>query len=333
MTRTGHLPVLVACSGGRDSMALLRATYSLFGSTRVVCGHVEHGTRSEAVVHARELERFCTSQGLRFVSERLTPPSQDEATLRALRYTALARMLDQTGCTHILMAHTQEDQAESVLIGLLRGGRLASLAGIPSRNGPVLRPWLYMSRASVHRYLDQKKWPHWEDSSNREPMYLRNRIRKELLPLLEQRYGRSTAERLSRLARECTFSVESRSVEDLNTEYRWINNGISVRRMAFRSGLCEQVERRILVDTRVIREPRIRLCRPDDRVWPTEGSGKGHAVWDLLAARGVTFSVRTRFPVVTDDEDRIVWIPSVVRGNRGEVSDTTKEVWIFSIED
>ncbi|MBX2811577.1 MAG: tRNA lysidine(34) synthetase TilS [Myxococcales bacterium] len=331
--RTGSAAVLVACSGGRDSMALLRVSMKLLGPQRVYCGHVQHNTRLGGRFEAEALQSFCQLQSITFVREELHPASADEATLRRLRYEALYRMMSYTEASIILMAHTQDDQAETVLLGLLRGGRLANLAGMPMHNGCVLRPWLYVQRKTVHRYLAHKRWPHWEDPSNREPIYLRNRIRKELMPLLERRYARALPDRLAKLARECAFAVDTKSRTELREGRLWFEQGISVSRVMRRFDHCQQGPRTTVADVQSLRCPRVRLCQKDDRVRPMGTSGKMQSVWELLAALGIEESQRGRFPVVVDDDDHIVWVPGCARSEKGWVTDTTKEVWVFSVDD
>lgn len=200
--RTGAAPVLVACSGGPDSMALLRATATLLGAHRAVAGHVDHAVSPGSAAVAEALSAFCAHMGHPFRMERLEPPSADEATLRSLRYAALERLRAATGSALILVGHTLDDQAETILLGLLRSGRLRSLEGMSEVNGRVVRPLLSVPRARVHAYVAAKGWPSWEDPTNREPAYLRNRIRKELLPLLERRYAPGIARRLVGLGDE-----------------------------------------------------------------------------------------------------------------------------------
>lgn len=198
VTRTNTARVLVACSGGKDSMALVRVSQRLLGA-RAEVGHVDHAVNPASDVVRTELQAFVEGQGLRFRGKRLQPPRHDEATLRDLRYSALAEMQAQAGAVAVLTAHTRDDQAETVLFRLLRARSWFGVRGMPPRRGAILRPWLDVSRAEVHRYLAAKGWPSWEDPSNREPRYLRNRLRKELLPLLERRYVAGVTSRLAEM--------------------------------------------------------------------------------------------------------------------------------------
>ena len=351
--RSGEQKVLVACSGGRDSMALLRVTTIVLGVQRVVAGHVDHGVRPGSQQQAAELATFCHTQGITFSLERLNPSSDDEATLRALRYEALERMRVGSGSALILMGHTRDDQAETVLIGLCRTGTRASLAGMPARRGHILRPWLDRPRDEVHAYLEKKRWPYWEDNSNGEPRYLRNRVRKELLPLLERRYGRSVSKRLAGLARECSFPVRQQRFEPKNEiaasevanerkkvrkvlvpkEFSWIESGISVQQLKVTGLLDFDNPNKVYFDANVVVAPRIRMYRAGDRVHPWAWSSGRRRISDLLGESGVPVELRVRFPVVVDSEDEVLWVPGLLRSKQGPVVDTTSKVWMFSIED
>ena len=339
--------VMVACSGGRDSMALLRVATVLLGADRVVAGHVDHGTGSASKRTASELSRFCDTQGIRYVSESLCPPSFDEATLRKLRYGALERMRGETEVSIILMAHTRDDQAETVLLGLLRHAGRAALAGMPALRNAVVRPWLGVPRAEVHAYIDRKGWPIWEDPTNREPYYLRNRVRKELLPLLEARYSRSIAERLARIAEESSFEGSPRTMAKPNEgariqksvrhcrpedrpEFNWIGQGVAIQRCP-RLDHPEPSAAVAVFDARGVVLPRVRNFRAGDRIRPLGWSTGRKRVSDILGESRIPRELRDRFPLVVDQDDSILWVPRLQRSYRAPITETTAEVWVFSV--
>jgi tRNA(Ile)-lysidine synthase len=131
---------------------------------------------------------------------KIQPPSQArlrglglEAVAREARYKALAKMAKKSMCSAILTAHTADDQAETVLMNLLRGAGASGLAGIPPARElatglPVLRPLLGISRREILAYLRRHRLPYRTDPTNRQRRFTRNRIRQETLPYLQKRF-------------------------------------------------------------------------------------------------------------------------------------------------
>jgi tRNA(Ile)-lysidine synthase len=227
VTRRSGEVVLVACSGGVDSVVLAHACAELLGGRRVVLAHVDHQVRAESGEDARFVECFASVHHLdsRVVALRPGSPAS-EAALRRARYDALESMRQAVGAKWILTAHTRNDQAETVLLAIVRSGRATTLRGIPIRRGAILRPLLRVSRDEIRDYAASLGLEHREDPTNREPMYLRNRIRKELLPLLERRYRAHMGRRLARLARSvAAMTRRRRSRPDPEVATRRIPSG------------------------------------------------------------------------------------------------------------
>lgn len=186
--------VLVAVSGGPDSMALLHVLWEArarLGVTLEVVG-VDHGLRPEA---ARELDLVRTraeALDLRFVRlavdvgrERRAGVSLQDAARRA-RLGALADLAAARGARRVALGHQADDQAETVLFRILRGTGLRGLAGIPYERAPFARPLLDVWRAEILRYLHRRSIPFVEDPSNADLRYARARIRHRVLPLLAE---------------------------------------------------------------------------------------------------------------------------------------------------
>jgi tRNA(Ile)-lysidine synthase len=181
--------VLVACSGGPDSQALLHVLHTLRSEhrCRLVAASVDHGLRQEA---ARELdlaEELATALELPFVRLRVqVPPAASlQAQARRARYAALLACANEQGAVRIAVGHTLDDQAETVLARLLRGTGLEGLSAIePRRADGVVRPLLDADRTLVHRYVQETGIAAAQDPSNGDPRFLRVRIRHQLLPAL-----------------------------------------------------------------------------------------------------------------------------------------------------
>ncbi len=189
--------VLVAVSGGPDSVALLQALCACRESLGVALAvvHCDHGLRGgESTDDAAWVERLARNLGLPFFRKTLHLPlvlrerrgESVQAVARERRYACLGDVADAWGADKVAVGHTQDDQVETVLMGMLRGTGLAGLSGMPVRRHPrVIRPLLHVSRAELLRYLEEKGCGFRMDSSNADPKYLRSRIRHELVPLLK----------------------------------------------------------------------------------------------------------------------------------------------------
>ncbi len=186
--------IVVAVSGGPDSTALLHVLHRLSPARSLILhvAHVHHGLRGkEADEDAAFVEK--TASELDLPHETLhvdvrTRARRDRSSLavaaRAARYEALEAVRAKCGASFVATAHTMDDQAETVLMRLIRGTGPAGLAGIPPRRGTIVRPILSVRRASLAAYLDAREISFRIDSSNADLRQARNRIRRELLPLL-----------------------------------------------------------------------------------------------------------------------------------------------------
>lgn len=185
--------VLVACSGGPDSTALLDVLHRLrneVGITLVIAS-IDHGLRDESAAEVAAVGEFAESLGLPFHAARVELAKNEpslQARARAERYASLQRIADGASATRIAVGHTQDDQAETVLARILRGSGLRGLAGIePRRADRVIRPLIDCSRADVRSHAERRRLPFFEDPSNRQGAFERSRIRHSLLPrLLEE---------------------------------------------------------------------------------------------------------------------------------------------------
>ena len=187
--------VLCAVSGGRDSMVLLHLLHALSGERgfRLAAAHFNHrlrptADRDEDFVRGWCLERHIpleTGSGdVRAFSREAGTSLEDAA--RQLRYRFLEEASDKLGAAYIATAHHREDNAETVLLHLLRGTGLRGLGGIPPIRGRVIRPLLEAGRAEINAYAREHGVPYMEDETNADPAYTRNRLRLEVLPLLEE---------------------------------------------------------------------------------------------------------------------------------------------------
>lgn len=194
--------VLCAVSGGADSMCLLHLAWTMAeaGGFQVAAAHYHHGMRGEAAdADAAFVEAFCRQREIPFVTERGDVYGQAqrlglgvEETGRRLRYEFLRRAAEELGCNRIATAHNADDNLETLLLHLVRGAGLHGLAGIPPRRGEIVRPLLTTSRADIEAYLEEHRLSHVEDCTNADESYARNRIRRQVVPVLRQLNPRLT---------------------------------------------------------------------------------------------------------------------------------------------
>jgi len=186
--KIGQGLVGVACSGGADSMALADAAIEVAGAPHVVVLAIDHGLQPETARVAASVAAWARARGAAAVVERVAIEARAslEAAAREARYAALDRLADRLGCVAVLVGHTARDQAETVLMRILRGTGPAGLVGIPATRDRYVRPLLAVEHADIDRYVVDRGLPSWHDPMNDDPEFLRTRVRNELLPRLRE---------------------------------------------------------------------------------------------------------------------------------------------------
>jgi tRNA(Ile)-lysidine synthase len=206
--------VVVACSGGADSLALLAATVAEApsGAWQVIGATVDHGLQpgssdqaARVVAQMAELGAAETvSATVRVESAGVGP----EASARQARYAVLGEIAQRFGAEAVLLGHTRDDQAETVLLGLARGSGGRSLAGMRRGFGVFRRPLLDVTRADTVTTCQALGLEVWEDPHNTDPAYLRSRVRVHLLPVLEDELGPGVAATLARTAEQLRSDMD-----------------------------------------------------------------------------------------------------------------------------
>ena len=249
--------VLVALSGGADSVALLHALWRLKGRLRCrlrAC-HIYHGLRGEeaeadakhAAACARSLGVACAVKRTEVASFAKSAKLSLEDAARRLRYRLLLEQAERAGASRVATGHTADDQAETVLLNLLRGTGVDGLAGIPPVRSDIIRPLLDVTRAEVEAYCLENKLAYRLDSSNLDVAFTRNRIRHQLLPVLREIQPNvvSALCRLAEIARgenEVMGSLAGRLIERLGQE----EGGALVMGILTLSALPAGLQRRVL---------------------------------------------------------------------------------------
>ena len=188
--------LVIACSGGVDSMALLSFCLQLQG-VELVVAHVDHMLRGEmSYEDLKFVEHFCKKNGLEFEGTRIDIPQLHterggnlQALCREQRYLFLADVMQRHQANKLLTAHHADDQLESMLMALVKSSNLSSLQGISVRrdfaNGEIIRPFFMVTKEEIRGYLQSRAIVYREDASNAKDSYLRNRLRHHVVPLLQ----------------------------------------------------------------------------------------------------------------------------------------------------
>jgi len=196
--------VLVACSGGADSLALAAGTAFCAPRLGLLAGAVvvDHGWREDSARVAERAAAECLGLGLDPVDVVAVDSGGDggpEAAARRARYRALDEAVTRHRGTAVLLGHTADDQAETVLLGLARGSGARSLAGMAAERGPLRRPLLGLSRTTTRAACRAAGMHPWDDPANDDPAYARARVRAAV-PLLERLLGPGLVDGLCRTA-------------------------------------------------------------------------------------------------------------------------------------
>lgn len=186
--------VLVACSGGADSLALAAALAFVASRARLRAGlvTVDHQLQEGSAQRAEAVVKVARDMGLE-PAEVLTvtvgAQGGPEAAAREARYAALAEAAERLKAETVLLGHTRDDQAETVLLGLARGSGLRSLSGMAARSRRYRRPLLDLPRATTVAACRAMGLTPWDDPHNEDPRYTRVRVRRTVLPVLEAGQG------------------------------------------------------------------------------------------------------------------------------------------------
>ncbi|MGN9893212.1 tRNA lysidine(34) synthetase TilS [Micromonospora sp. L31] len=251
-------PVLVACSGGADSLALAAATAFVAPrlGRRAGLVTVDHGLQEGSAGRAEAVARWAVEAGLDPVEAVPVTvagrPGGPEAAAREARYQALVDAARRHRAAALLVGHTRDDQAETVLLALARGAGPRGLAGMPERREldgvPLLRPLLDVTRDDTRKACAALGLTPWEDPHNADPSYARARVRADVLPVLLRALGPGVLDNLARTAR--LVAADTAALDDLAAAalaapagVRAVDGGLSVAALA---ALAPAVRTRVL---------------------------------------------------------------------------------------
>ena len=215
--------VLVGCSGGADSLALAWTTLVVGKRLELKTGViiVDHQLFPESNSVALNAKKQCEDLGIEEVIIKKVNVEQTheglEAAARIARYEAFENVLQETNAQVILLAHTQDDQAETVLMRLTRGSGAKSLSGMAQVSGKYLRPFLHLRKKLVHDSLDLIGLKAWQDPANTDHQFLRVKVRLELMPKIIEVLGESAISSLDKTSQ--LLRLDNQALEDLAQQF------------------------------------------------------------------------------------------------------------------
>jgi len=181
--------VLIGCSGGVDSMVLLHCAAQFFPKIGVV--YIHHGWRKKADQELEHVRQVCEERHVPFHAEIIPPTHWEnfqgswELEARNLRYAIFERLMQEFRYEKVLLGHHRDDVVETVLMNQLRGTGLSGMKGIPSIRGPYVRPLISFPKSSLIQFAQTNAISWMEDESNDDVQFFRNKIRHQVIPILE----------------------------------------------------------------------------------------------------------------------------------------------------
>ena len=227
--------LLVAVSGGADSLALAAACEfeAKKLGVKIAAAVIDHSLQKDSDKVAAQTAKTLVSLGFEeVVIKKITvgKAGGPEAAARTARYTALETLRQKTKSNFVVLGHTSSDQAETVLLGLVRGSGSKSLSGMSEKTGFLLRPLLGIERATTEAFCKDSRIKYWSDPQNKDEKFLRVMIRKNVLPFLEKQLGGSVAASLVRTSdqlREDNTYLESQADKSFKKYAKVSSSGIS----------------------------------------------------------------------------------------------------------
>ncbi|MBN3944175.1 tRNA lysidine(34) synthetase TilS [Nostoc sp. NMS9] len=207
--------LLIAVSGGQDSLCLIKLLLDLQSKWGWDLGiaHCDHRWRSDSEANADHVENLAKTWGISFYLETANKPINSEAAARDWRYQALNAIAQANNYQYIVTGHTASDRAETLLYNLIRGTGADGLQALTwqrllSTGIMLVRPLLEITRSQTEQFCQEFKLPIWEDSTNQDLQYARNRIRQELIPYLRDNFNPQVESALAQTAELLQAEVE-----------------------------------------------------------------------------------------------------------------------------
>lgn len=229
--------IVIAVSGGPDSMVLLHAAQEVLPKENIFAVTVDHEWHNKSREVAMMVNEYCKEKNVKHyilkskdLEKEVSLSGGAENAARNVRYQLLEQVMQETGSSYICVGHNANDQAETVLMGLFRGSGLKSLSGIAELRGNIFRPMLDIERKEIENISKNKKLKVWNDPANKDDKYTRVKVRKNVLPFVEKMFGQKIVKQLCKTAkmnRQDNDFLEELAEEKLNELLK--NNTILIK--------------------------------------------------------------------------------------------------------
>tara|TARA_Y100001970_G_scaffold285458_1_gene405302 strand:+ start:10810 stop:11808 length:999 start_codon:yes stop_codon:yes gene_type:complete len=231
--------LLIAVSGGQDSMALLSTFIKLreLHQWSIFVWHGNHNWQKNSHITETNLMRWCKLRQLNFLSDKAEINSiKSEEKAREWRYSKLIENANRLSCNHVITAHTGSDRAETLILNLARGANFKGLGSLSkkrmlAKNIYLIRPFLIFSRNETLEICKSLKIPFWPDPSNLDQRFARNKIRESIVPIMEELYPGSSS-RIANLA-ERIENIDKEHAELVNLSIQLLFNNNNLERNKF----------------------------------------------------------------------------------------------------
>lgn len=234
--------VLIGVSGGPDSITLLNTLYKL--GYNICTAHINHGIRENADNDEKFVREFCEERNIPcFVKRVKLKEIESDMTLeelgRKIRYDFFDEIMKQENCTKIATAHNANDNAETVLMNIVRGTGMSGLKGIEISRGNIIRPLLEVTRKEIEEYCEKENLNPCHDESNDEAIYTRNKIRLELIPYIENNINSNVVNNINRMS------------EIISDEEEYINKQVDI---SYKDCLIAEEDERVVCNLKKFNE-------------------------------------------------------------------------------
>ena len=217
--------ILVAVSGGPDSLSLLNILHDL--GYDLCVAHVNHGLRENAQIDDEFVEKFCKEKSIPCYIKKIKLKEEMELDVnlkgmsteeagRKIRYDFFKEILEEQKCTKIATAHNSNDNVETVIMNVFRGSGMSGLKGIEPIRGNIIRPLIETTRREIEDYCTENELKPRHDESNDETVYTRNKVRLELIPYIEKNINSNVVNNITRMSK--IISEEERFILDMVEE-------------------------------------------------------------------------------------------------------------------
>lgn len=239
--------IIIGVSGGSDSISLLNILYDLQFELRItICvAHFNHNLRDDSINDQKLVENISKKLNLKLYTESWTgkkPTSNIEEAARKKRLAFFKKIAKKERTNLIALAHTKDDQAETILMKIIRGTGLSGSKGISAKKDidglTIIRPLLETNKIQLINYLDNKKIKYYEDKTNKESLFFRNKIRNQLIPFLQKEFNNNIIDALCNLANTSATDYDFIDKEvqfDFKENVRLLNDktGYSINKIFF----------------------------------------------------------------------------------------------------